>query len=191
MSLKITLNLEDKDLGYFRQIMAKAHGNTVKKKSEAEIIRKAEEALLQAVSKKTPAFVQDRLKKLRSMLEMLTDEEWQFSKKERENVLSALAYFVEPADLIHDEIPVLGFLDDAIMIELVVRELQHEVGAYRDFCKYRDDISKAKGADTLKTRKAWLSNKRAQLHTRMRRRRLRMHQRLRRNHESRLRVGLF
>ncbi len=34
---------------------------------------------------------------------------------------------------------VLGFLDDAIMVELCVRDLKHEIEAYRDFRAWRDD----------------------------------------------------
>ena len=53
-------------------------------------------------------------------------------------MLNALAYFAEPDDLIPDQIPGLGFLDDAIMVELVVRELRHEIEAYEDFRVFRD-----------------------------------------------------
>ena len=38
---------------------------------------------------------------------------------------------------IPDEIPVLGFLDDAIMIKFVEREFRHELAAYRRFRKFR------------------------------------------------------
>lgn len=59
------------------------------------------------------------------------------ARRERERVLSVLAYFTDPDDLIPDEIPGLGFLDDAIMIELASKELRHEIEAYTDFCAFR------------------------------------------------------
>ena len=62
-------------------------------------------------------------------------------EEDRQRVLACLTYFANPKDIIPDNVPVLGFLDDAIMIELVVRELQHEVEAYDDFVVYRNDGS--------------------------------------------------
>jgi uncharacterized membrane protein YkvA (DUF1232 family) len=64
---------------------------------------------------------------------------WKLPEPDRARVVNSLAYFCEPDDLIPDDVPGLGFLDDAIMVELVVRELRHEIDAYQDFCSYRVD----------------------------------------------------
>jgi uncharacterized membrane protein YkvA (DUF1232 family) len=45
-----------------------------------------------------------------------------------------LAYFSDPEDSGPDHIPVLGFLDDAIMIELVVEELKDNIEAFLASC---------------------------------------------------------
>jgi hypothetical protein len=83
-----------------------------------------------------------------------------------------LAYFSDPEDLIPDNIPVLGFLDDAIMVELVTRELHHDIEAYRDFVVFRAAESGRLGEDAMKIgRSEWLEERRKQLHARMRRRR--------------------
>ena len=55
-------------------------------------------------------------------------------------VLAALAYVCDPEDIIPDDIPGIGLLDDAVMIELVFRELRHEIEAYEDFRRYRTSI---------------------------------------------------
>ena len=86
--------------------------------------------------------------------------------------VSALAYFAEPEDLIPDRIPGLGFLDDAIMVELVVRELRPELDAYADFCKFRKSRPKLLGKSAAPIdREQWLDGRRKQLQSRMRRRR--------------------
>ena len=61
---------------------------------------------------------------------MIEDSEWKIPEEERADVLSALAYFSDPEDLVPDHIPVLGFLDDAIMIELVAEELKDDIEAF-------------------------------------------------------------
>ncbi len=106
------------------------------------------------------------------MIGMLSDIEWRLPHQEAKRVLNALAYFAEPEDLIPDHIPGLGFLDDAIMIELVVRELRHEIEAYEDFCEYRQRL-RDRGDKTPASRAGWLETRRKELQARMRRRRKR------------------
>lgn len=192
MTLVFTLKLEENDLKYFRDIITSTQKKVGDQIDEVTVIAQAEEMLTSTSRTKTPQFVKEKLLKLKSLLNMLNDKDWKLSSKEHSNVLSALAYFVEPADLIHDEIPVLGFIDDAIMVELVTRELQHEIEAYEDFCSYRDEVRKMKGeSSTYDSINDWLENKRTQLHSRMSRRRTRMLQRQSRSRRQGPRVSLF
>jgi uncharacterized membrane protein YkvA (DUF1232 family) len=123
-----------------------------------------------------PHFIEERLDKLKIMIQMLKDHEWRLPGAESTRVLNALAYFTEPEDLIPDHIPGVGFLDDAIMVELVVRELKHEIEAYRDFCDFRATQQPKAGIKrktTDVTRDQWLDKRRDELQSRMRRRRKR------------------
>jgi hypothetical protein len=105
---------------------------------------------------------------------MVGDTGWGLEEQDRSMVLEALSYFSEPEDLIPDEIPGLGFLDDAIMIEIVSRDLKHEIQAYRDFCVYRAAETNRVGQDAMSLERSdWLEERRKQLHSRMRRRRRR------------------
>lgn len=175
MSLKITFELGESDLKHFRKMMQEAK-SAVGEAGEEEIISATKELIEEVghVDAKVPEFLTERLGHLRSMVGMLTDDEWRLPAPDRKRVVSALAYFAEPEDMIPDHIPGLGFLDDAIMIELVVRELKHEIQAYDDFCRYRtteEKRRKSKGSDDDVTREEWLSARRKALHDRMRSRR--------------------
>ena len=101
---------------------------------------------------------------------MVEDRAWNLPQRDRLRVIHALAYFVKADDLIPDDIPGLGFLDDAIMIELVARELKPELEAYLDFCEFRRQRSDQE-ANTEVSRANWLEEKRNNLMGRMKRRR--------------------
>jgi uncharacterized membrane protein YkvA (DUF1232 family) len=161
--MKIVLELSDKDLRYFRKCLQtvrqgeQASDEGVVLKSAAELIAEVEET-------DTPEFVTGRMKKLRQLIDMLEDAEWRLTGPDRTRVLSALAYFVDPDDLIPDRIPGIGYLDDAIMVELVVQELAPEIDAYEKFCEFRE--TRAPTPDAL-------AKQRVSLQSRMRRRRRR------------------
>ena len=89
-------------------------------------------------------------------------------------MLSALVYFADPNDIIPDNVPVLGYFDDAIAIELCVRELRHELDAYEEFCDFRQGESERRGMNPASVGRAeWLGSRRDELQDRMHRQRTR------------------
>jgi len=167
--MRISFELDDDDLKHFRLIMNEAR-QAARRIPPEDIVAAAEDLLKKVPASKAPGFIVERLDRLRQMIRMLSDIEWRLPHQEATRVLNALAYFAEPDDLIPDHIPGLGFLDDAIMIELVVRELKHELGAYSDFCGYREKLSQS-GDGSSASRESWLDTRRKELQARMRRRR--------------------
>lgn len=174
MPLDITFTLSDQDLDHFQAIVNKAK-SALEEESNAEAIEAAAKQLIvDAKSGDLPDFIGDRLAKLEVIINMVSDEEWQLSADDRQRVLGALVYFCDPEDIIPDHIPGLGFLDDAIYVELIIRELRAEIESYEEFCTFRsaeEARRKAQGADPHVEREAWLADKRATLHARMRKRR--------------------
>jgi uncharacterized membrane protein YkvA (DUF1232 family) len=139
---------------------------------DEEILGAADDLVASLRRTELPDFVTARLAKLELMLAMMRDDEWELDEQERNPVLSALAYFCDPEDIIPDNIPGIGLLDDAVMIELAFRELRHEIDAYEDFCRYRKSLPrKAMAKRDASTLAAKLGRRRAQLVARMRRRR--------------------
>ncbi len=168
MAFEVTFELKESDLEHFRDVMRKAQSGA-EKLSETEILANAKN-LSQNINVEVPVFVSERIKKLETLVAMIEDNEWKIPEEERSDVLSALAYFSDPEDLVPDHIPVLGFLDDAIMIELVADELKDDIEAFEEFCAYREREEGRSGDATI-TREEWLDSKRRELHSRMRNRR--------------------
>ena len=171
MPLRITFELSDSDLDHFREVMKTAVSAATE--TDPRKITDAARVLLDEVKDSgAPEFIVERLSSLDCLINMVHDEGWELPEEDKAHVISALAYFSDPDDLIPDEIPGLGFLDDAIMIELVVRELQNEIDAYYDFCLYRtaEGTRQGRTADDLE-RGDWLEQRRKQLQARMRKRR--------------------
>ena len=172
MTIKLTIEIGSSDLKHFRRAMRKAK-QSVRSADDDEIIRAAGD-LFQQLNKSTlPGFIRHRLSRLEDMVLMVQDEEWSLPKTDTSRVMAALAYFCDPEDLIPDDVPALGYLDDAIMVELVLEELKHENEAYTDFREYRDSYHERYKGGNKSRRKERLRKKREQLHARMRRRKQR------------------
>lgn len=170
MSLRISFELSAKDVKHFREAMRKAR-KTAGETPEAEIIRAARALFVDVGAKKFPAYIRERIDRLQAMLDMLEDGEWRMSGPEKERVLAALVYFCDPDDLIPDHIPGVGFLDDAIMIELAFMDLRHEIEAYQDFCEHRRKYdSRFRFLRSADKRARKLELRREQLHERAARR---------------------
>jgi hypothetical protein len=112
MGLRVSFDLDEEDLNHFRLIMREARHSAGRPTPE-DVVAGATGLLQRVGESPIPQFIRERLDKLELMIRMLTDTEWRLPSQESSRVLSALAYFSEPDDLIPDDIPGLGFLDDA------------------------------------------------------------------------------
>lgn len=157
--IRIEFELSDADLEYFRKRLLDArtrHGAD----TEAQIIAAAEALAKRSTDVGVPDFMKTRIETLNTMIAMLQDQDWRLEGEDRKYVVNALVYFADPHDMIPDEIPGVGFLDDAIMIDLAARELNPEVSAYIEFCDNRDELQQGvDDADSLEESRHILQNR--------------------------------
>ena len=174
MSIDITFTLNNDDLKRFEDIILRAKTTLETEQGAQRVEKAALEMVKEARATNLPRFIEERFSKLELLINMVSDSEWELEDNERNTILSALAYFCEPEDLIPDHLPAIGFLDDAIYIEIIIQELSAEISSYEEFFKYRvaeENRRKNRGLDTTVGREDWLADKRSVLYSRMRSRR--------------------
>ncbi len=134
--LKISFTLGERDLKHFRRELARALG-TVDRAREKQITTAEVDRIERARAAEPPDYVRERLDRLEQIVQMSYDAEWNLPAPVKTRILAALTYLANPAPLIPNAVPGLGYLDDAIMIELVSEQLRHELDGWRDFCAFR------------------------------------------------------
>ena len=168
MSLDINIELNDSDLEHFKELMSAAIEKAKGLPAE-QIIAQAQAVCAEMEQARVPDFVASRMVSLEMLIQAVQDEDWQMPEDEKVEVLTSLAYFAEPQDLVPDNVPGLGFLDDAIMIELVIRDLSQDLQAYQAFCAYRATEERRREGTVNVDRESWLSETRTELRSRLRR----------------------
>lgn len=138
-AMRITIELEPRDIDRFMQALARSR-RVAQEADEADILDAAKQALDSAPLASAPTYVRKRIAGVQRLITMLEDEAWALPAPARVDVLEALVYFSDPEDLIPDDIEVIGLLDDAIMLELLLRKLGPVLRAYTDFCEFRDRL---------------------------------------------------
>lgn len=151
-TFKVTFSLDPEDVAYFRRLFRHAR-KVAANQNEQKTLRGAKK-LLGSVrrDKKTPKFVLEAMDTLDDLLQLIEDPDYKPPRRVRSSMLGALAYFGNPGDLIPDQIPVFGFLDDALMVKLVEGEFRHELSAFRKFRRYRDGAEQRPWTPTAKDR---------------------------------------
>jgi hypothetical protein len=168
MPLRISFNLDDADLRHFESLAQQTQASARERSSE-EIVAAAREVLTQALRAQLADFVRERFSRLKTLIDMALDPDWVLNAEDSQRLLNALACFAD------DKAAATTFLDHAIMVELVSRDLEHDLTAYRDFCSARESQLKRRrpGEDHDKQRDEWLQQTRETLQKRMHDRRRR------------------
>jgi uncharacterized membrane protein YkvA (DUF1232 family) len=106
-----------------------------------------------------PPFVASRMGALERLQALAADAPWSASPELLRQVDVLVAYRQERDDLIPDEQPVVGLLDDAVLVDVALQLLRGELADYEDFCRFRRvaaQFSDTSESGTGVTRAHWL-----------------------------------
>ena len=102
-----------------------------------------------------------RLQRMEELRAMLDDTDWDAEEAVRARLRKLFAYIDFDEDLIPDHEPVLGKLDDVMLIELAWPAFVSEAEDYRDFCAYRTEQHPP--GDGQAQRSAWIRDRMAEI----------------------------
>ncbi|MGH8081388.1 MAG: hypothetical protein ACREP7_12505 [Lysobacter sp.] len=105
--------------------------------------------------------IDERLQCLQDLRSMAADPAWDCEPAMRRRLDRLFAYVDNEDDLIPDRMPLLGLLDDVLLIELAWPAFVDEAEDYRDFCAYRRIEHPA--GDAAEQRAAWVRDRLAEL----------------------------
>ena len=124
-----------------------------------QIVTAAERARSRHADGSTPPFVASRMRALQRLEAMAVDPGWNASAELRRQVAVLQAYRADGNDLIPDSQPVIGLLDDAVLVDVALQLLQGELADYEDFCQFRRvaaEFADVPEDSTDLTREHWL-----------------------------------
>jgi uncharacterized membrane protein YkvA (DUF1232 family) len=113
--------------------------------------------LLDLPSADARAVLDVRLARMEALRAMLADPDWDRRDAVCARVRTLLAYLDQGADVIPDAIPLLGLLDDVLLLELAWPVLATEAEDYQDFCDYR--AAARPPGDGAARREAWIRDR--------------------------------
>lgn len=126
-----------------------------------EIAIAARSVLAQARDGAHP-FVRERMALVPEVLAMMADEDWCLGELQRRRARALVDYVRQADDLIPDGTPVIGLLDDAILVDRCAGALRDEIADWRDFRAFREEVAAARGiavTDCHPSRQQWLAER--------------------------------
>lgn len=119
----------------------------------------AQRAIERYVDGGQPAFVTARMGALERLESMVDDAGWEADEVLRDHLHVLQCYVQSTNDLIPDSLPVVGRLDDAVLIDVGLQLLREDLAEYEDFCRFRRVAAEYAGIaieETGLNREHWL-----------------------------------
>lgn len=119
-------------------------------------------ALRAAAAGAQSPFIRVRLRRAAELRGALADPAWNMSPELRVRIADLVAY-MDDVGLIANDVPVIGRLDEALLIDVAMDALRAELDDYAAFCRYRDNEAAHSGtAASAITRAQWQEEREAE-----------------------------
>ncbi|MBL7992707.1 MAG: DUF1232 domain-containing protein [Candidatus Kapabacteria bacterium] len=92
--------------------------------------------VLDSVNQRLP-IVKNLLGKVKTLYAMLRDKEFAMAWSSKTMVIAGLLYFISPIDLLPDYIPILGYIDDAFVMSVVMNAMASEIERYKAYMEQK------------------------------------------------------
>jgi hypothetical protein len=153
--------LEAEALAHFNQLLVRLHHFPL----DCDQLATASRELGRSVDGRRPASIEQRLQLASAVDRMITDATWQPASEAVEPARVVMDYVHGDHDLIPDSVPLVGRLDDAILIDAAWPHLAGEVDCYLDYCRVRAIEAELRGCAVggfAFTREDWQQARRAE-----------------------------
>ncbi len=128
----ITVDIDDQVKEHFNNFIEK-HGIDV----DPDDIAQAKKEIANIRATNADGYILNQVNNLESMMAMVEDQTWKIKKVNMEKINATIKYFVDEDDVIPDNIPGIGYLDDCIIIDSTMDDVCDELMEFEDFCRTR------------------------------------------------------
>ena len=157
-----SLELKDAALQRFNQVVHALDADH--EGFNADQIAGAARRVLRAAAKGQEAtFIKVRMRRAGEVRAALNDEQWLIGNELREKMSLLIDYLDHEANaLIPNDLPFVGLLDDAILVDVAMNAVRDELDEYADFCRFRmaEAGSRDVAVSTVQTsREEWMAER--------------------------------
>lgn len=151
------LSIDPEQVAAFDALLHDIHPDA--ERFDAARITRLADWLLSLPETEARSVLGERLSRIEELRAMVEDPDWDCAEADCATVRKLLRYLDQPDDLIPDTIPLLGQLDDVLLLELAWPAVSDEAEEYRDFRLYRE--ASHPSGDGAQQRAAWISDRAA------------------------------
>lgn len=130
------IDFNERDVRHFNEV-ARALNEAQPALTTDQLAAFARRVLRSADASSQTPFIKSRLRRAAEIRGMASDAAWPSEPATARRIHDLLAYIDAPSGLFNDATPVIGYLDDALLVDIAMDTLRPELDLYAEFCRYR------------------------------------------------------